>query len=209
MDAMKPVLYLGLFATVFVAGCGTAAQSDSSNSLKLPPGKHFQVVRQGAIPFHDVPMKIQKEVKNAVGGREFWAMGTEGGRPVGFRFGVGPKWEKKKVDPRVNLDSFWGYAAIRSIGKESDALVQELVKAWKVSSRADRMKPEMKLGAIAIEGDPTKFEAGLVRIKLFWEGANEEDYTEFYINVDLPKKQLSLLEKATDYRPQMIRAFAK
>ena len=53
---------------------------------------------------------------------------------------------------------------------------------------------------------PRELEKGLVKIKLFFEGAAESQYAELFANIDLKARRLNLAEKDPEYRPAIIRA---
>ena len=68
--------------------------------------------------------------------------------------------------------------------------------------------PRVDAAAISLRGDPRHLEAGLTKIKLFFESADETRYAELYADIDLGATKLYVNEKDPGYRPAVVRALS-
>jgi hypothetical protein len=68
--------------------------------------------------------------------------------------------------------------------------------------------PEITSDAVSLEGDPADLRGGPLKLKLFFEGDDEDDYAEIYLNVDMDRARVDLNEKDPEYREPLLRALA-
>ncbi len=68
------------------------------------------------------------------------------------------------------------------------------------------MKNEVTFTAVGLEGNPRELEKGPVKLKLFIQGSAQDQYAEFYTNIDLKARRLYVSEKDPEYRGAIIRA---
>ena len=144
--------------------------------------------------FHDLAFAVSQDKRSADGLREITALATHQGRPVGFL----------AVLPSAST----GVVTIRSVGPQSDALVQALDTLYGSQVKPTTMVLAVRFAAITLGGDPTRLEAGEVAIKLFFESEDEDRYAELYLNIDLPRGRVELREKDEEYRAPVVRALA-
>ena len=71
------------------------------------------------------------------------------------------------------------------------------------------MRAEAVFTGISLQGDPRNLGEGEVKIKLFYDSDSEDRYAEFFTDIDLASRKLSLNEKDEDYRGPVVRAFEK
>jgi hypothetical protein len=119
--------------------------------------------------------------------------------------------------PKAGNPGFVNELTFKSIGPESDYLIQVLEKLYK-------QKPSLNLkftNSIAMTyvdlGDYGKslgaqdgggYET-YNQYKLFYEGEEEEDYAELYLNINASERWIELKEKDEEYRPTIIKVLAK
>lgn len=68
------------------------------------------------------------------------------------------------------------------------------------------MATETCFTGISLGGDPRDLTKGPVKIKLFFESEEEDDYAELYTNIELAAHRLEVHEKDEGYRLPVIRA---
>jgi len=86
--------------------------------------------------------------------------------------------------------------------------VQALDEIYGTKRGSKAMKPELKLTALAMDGDPQRPEKEPLEIKCFYESDKQDESAEFFTNIDLKARRLELNEKDEEYRAAMVKAFA-
>ncbi|MEI7741452.1 MAG: hypothetical protein WCJ29_03015 [bacterium] len=110
---------------------------------------------------------------------------------------------------------------LRSIGATSDELATEYVRLFDGPQKSAQMIPEIQFTAFTLEGNPNNLMKEPVKFKLFFEKYfednespeaqkfYEEDYFEFYLDLDMPNKRIYLNEKDDSYRTAFLKALLK
>ena len=106
---------------------------------------------------------------------------------------------------------------LKSIGTESDNLIQTLAKLYKQKSDSS-LKFTNSISVTYVNLDEFAKSLGAEdggeyktqnQYKLFYEGLNEEDYAELYLNIDPTEHWIELREKDEEYRPVIIKFLKK
>jgi hypothetical protein len=137
------------------------------------------------------------------------ALSTYQGKNVGFLISIPNKKEGDK--------GFASGILLKSIGTESDNLLQFLSKLYKQKSDTSlKFTNSVSLTYVnlnefakslgAQEGGDYKTEN---QYKLFYEGNNEKEYAELYLNYNLKENWVELKEKDEEYRPMIIKFLKK
>ncbi len=115
--------------------------------------------------------------------------------------------EVRIIEETLNLQG--GAVVIQSMGRKSDLFIRHLDKklGTKFNPRGMRSEP-IEFGAICLGGDPNGIEHSVVRIKLFADKGEEENYAEVYLNVDLANRRIDFNEKDYYYREPLVRYLA-
>ena len=106
----------------------------------------------------------------------------------------------------VPITTFLGSVSYRSIGVESDLLLQAMDEVYGTKKAPKAMNKVTEFSAISLEGDPKNLTKGLVKIKLFFESNSEDQYAELFTNIDLTARKLYISEKDEEYRSAIVRA---
>jgi hypothetical protein len=102
--------------------------------------------------------------------------------------------------------TYRGTVTYRSTGPESDSFLQVLDELYGTKLSPKAMGGETRFAAISLEGDPRDLDKGPVKIKLFYEGAGQDDYAELYTNIELAARRLEVREKDEEYRLPVVKA---
>lgn len=136
------------------------------------------------------------------------AKGLLNSQSVGFRADLGAKWDAKRTDDGA-VTFYWGTATLRSIGRESDAFVNEYARLLGQPGTDRHMLPEIKALAVGLADDPRFIGEKATKMKLFFHSESEERYAEVFLNVDRPGAVVQLHEKDPDYRANLLRALTE
>ena len=152
--------------------------------------------------FADAELKAQKIERASDGSVVITAAARAGKENVGFRVIFPSLW--KEWRPQGFSGTLrQGTVKIESIGKHTEAFVHALAKAY--AKKVQRYEfTQVRLTAISLEGDPRKVETLPVKLKMFYESGNEEEYAEVFLNFDLPHRVVQFHEKDPDYRKAVL-----
>jgi hypothetical protein len=156
--------------------------------------------------FYELVFFIQENRKLPDGAQTILARGIYEGADVGFELSLGSSWRQGSLAPDLALVTYTGTASCRSVGAESDSLLQALDQLFGTKQASKRMKNEAPFSALSLEGDPRDLEKGPVKLKLFLEGSARNQYAELLTSIDLKSRKLYLSEKDPEYRGAIIRA---
>ena len=131
----------------------------------------------------------------------------ENGRNVGLQIEV-PKKDGEK--------GFGHSLKFKSIGSASDNLISFMAKEYeqKLDSPSNFV-PEISLDYVNMDtfgktlGAKPENDATLHQYKLFFQGPNQNDYAELYLNINDSAKRIDIKEKDQEYRPLLIKFLQK
>jgi hypothetical protein len=155
--------------------------------------------------FHDLVFRIAKYEHLPDGSRMFRVHGRHKSQSVGLVVVLGTTWRSVSLGAGLP-NSFQGAVELRSLGHESDALLNVMDQLYATNQRPTAMKPVTVFTAITLAGDPRDIGPGILKIKLFFEPADESGYAELYLNIDSGAGKVYLNEKDPDYRTPVIQA---
>ena len=144
--------------------------------------------------------------------------------PVGFGVQVPMTGWHEQVEGEGDdaFHSFWGNVRLRSIGEESDRLLQLLADYYGIApangskgglvgrlfgkmTNPATFVTEIDCLAVGIASDPREIEAEQVHMKLFFDdGLEDGRYAEVFLNADLPSGIVMLNEKDEEYRSDLV-----
>ena len=186
---------MGIFSLMF-GGCVGQPQPE-----KLP-----EITSESEEGFHDLVFYVREHKKLPDGGQTLRAYGMHQGRQVGIEVSLGPTWKQGSLGADIPTVTYQGMVRCRSIGAESDLLLQILDKLYDTKQAPKVMSKETVFTGITLGGDPRDLGREPVKIKLFFESDDEDRYAELFANIDLKARKLYLSEKAPEYRSAIIRA---
>jgi hypothetical protein len=194
---------------LFLLSCGCSKQSSTAmpapepKPLTAPP----EVTSEEEDPdFRDLVFYIQDYKKLPDGSQSMHCAGTYKGKPLGLEVILSPGWKAGSLDKNIPLVIYSGIATYRSIGTNSDAFIQTLDELYGTKLNPKTMSATTQFTGMSLEGDPRDLDTGPVRIKRFFDTGNQDDYAEFYTNIQLGNHWLEIGEKDPDYRLPIIKA---
>jgi hypothetical protein len=152
----------------------------------------------------DLVFPVQDYKQLVDGSQVVSAGGVLRGREVAVELVLGPGWEKGELAKGIPVST--GTLSYRRIGPASDALLGVRDDLYRTNLRPNGMAAETNFTVISLEGNPGELAKSPVKMKLFYEKGGEDQYAEFYTNIDLARRKLELLEKDEGYRRQVIQA---
>jgi hypothetical protein len=199
---------MGLCSFIF-GGCKPSeppqpvvAKVQPSRPLVAPP----EVTSEEELGFHDLIFYIQEHKRLPDGSQSIRGLGLYKGRQLGLEVVLGPTWQGGSPGKDVPLVTYSGIVTYRSTGVDSDAFVQVLDELYGTKLRPAAMSKETRFAAISLAGDPRDLSKGPVKMKLFFESDKQDDYAEFFTNIELAARRLEIHEKDEDYRLPVIKA---
>jgi len=156
--------------------------------------------------FPDLVFAIREHKKLPDGTQTILASGIHNGRPVGLEILLGPAWLEGSLGTDLPLSTYRGEVIYRSIGAESDLLIQSLDQLYGTKQSPKAMNKATTFTGITLGGDPRDLAKEPVKIKLFFESDAEDGYAELYTDIDLKAGKLYINEKDEEYRPAIIGA---
>jgi hypothetical protein len=157
--------------------------------------------------YYDLLFFVEEHKVLPDGSQSIRVSGKHKGRQLGFELVLGSGWKSGSVAPEVPIVTYQGSVLYRSIGEDSDAFVQVLDELYGTKLNSKTMRKEIPFTAISLEGNPQDLAKGITKIKLFFEGDNEEEYAELFTNIHLSVRRLEFREKDEEYRPAIVKAF--
>lgn len=154
--------------------------------------------------FRDVSLTIVKKEKRPDGSWSLQAETTYRGKPTGLRVDTSPGWKPASKGVPQGLVIYMGKAYLRSLGEESDRLLEMLDIIYGTQFQPKPMAKSVTFTVMSLEGNPQALDKAPVKLKLFFEPKDEARYAEFYLNVDMGQNQMILMEKDTDYRKPIL-----
>lgn len=187
---------VGAFLLFAVIGC-----SRSTDQPLLP-----EITSETEEGFHDLVFAIREHKALTEGGQVLHAAGVHQGQVVGFELYLGPTWERISVGDVLPIETYRGVVMYRSLGQESDRLVQTMNALYRTRLGVSKMSAEATFTGITLGGDPRRLSEGVVKIKLFFEPGPEDLYAELFTNIDFGSKKIYVTEKDEEYRLPIIKA---
>jgi len=141
--------------------------------------------------------------------RNFTAISTYEGKNLGLLITVPKAKEGDK--------GFAKGISLKSIGRESDYLLLTLTKLYKqkidtslkFTKNISVTYVNLKEFAKSVAGQEGQPYTTANEYKLFFEGSNDEDYAELYVNINPNEHWIELREKDEEYRPTIIKFLKK
>ena len=203
------IVIIGVASFLF-AGCDKGPGVSSSTPPQEKPLKPFsgppEVTSEEEEDFHDLVFYIQDYKQLPDGTRSILAIGTHKGQPLGLEVVLAANWRGGSLGNDVPLTTYGGTVTYRSAGTNSDAFIRVLDELYGTKLNPKGMAAETKFTGMSLEGDPGDLSKGPVKIKMFYEPDKQEDYAEFFTDIELDSHRLEIREKDQDYRAPMVRA---
>jgi hypothetical protein len=193
------ILFVTLVMVTFMSGC-----RQGSTETPLP-----EITSESEEGFRDFVLAIEEYDKLSDGSQKLLASGTHNGKKVSIEIDLIAGWNSGAPDPNVPIATFRGTVTYRSVGSESDLLLQVMDELYGTKQAPKAMSKATEFAAISLEGDPTNLAKGPVKIKLFFESDRDDAYAELFTNIDLRAQKVYIREKDEEYRTAIIRALQR
>lgn len=96
--------------------------------------------------------------------------------------------------------------SFKSIGKESDELVNALAELYEVPMKKSFTKQAISATVFSLNEEKVNLaKNGYYKLKLFFEEDNEDLYSELYLNINTETQEIELHEKDEQYRVPIIK----
>ena len=183
-------------STFFATLCVAMTSGSPARAVDLP-----EITSESEEGFHDLVFAV-------VGGgdeRTLRLKGKHQGTVVGFEVRLGPAWKEGKLGD-VNLTTYQGTVVLSSVGGESDELARVIDRLYDTKLAPRGLNAQTTFTALSLEGNPTRLNAGPVKLKLFFESKDESRYAEAFLNIDAAHARVHFDEKDPDYRKALVLA---
>ena len=158
--------------------------------------------------FLDIDLPIVSVTKENDGTVRISARGLVEGAVVGFAVDLRPTWDPKPIEGASGF-FYWGKAAYRRTGEESDRFAALVAKHYGLPRRALTMLREIEAEAVGLDTDPSNVLTSPAKMKFFFHSGSEERYAEVFTNVDVQERRLEFHEKDPEYRVPLVRALTE
>lgn len=160
--------------------------------------------------FIDLVFALHSHERSANGSQHLIATGTHHGKPLGFAFTLPKEWKQGTLGDS-GIVTFQARITIDSTGESSDHFVATLRDLYQITGSKLTMSKNIAFTVVSLKGDPRTPEQGPVKMKLFYEPAEDDPkyddhYAELYLNIDLAARLIQFHEKDPEYRPAIIHA---
>lgn len=195
MQIARILLIVGLFSWF---GSGSSADAVT---------KEMTVVEEDGFADFDFPLISAGHVDD--GGWLISARGLLNKETIGFDVRLGGEWKSQDVDDG-ELIVFWGSGAIIRSGAESDDFCGLLQDKYQLAGSSREMPDLVETMVVSLGTDPIRITEEPLKMKMFVEPEGDEnEYAEFFLNVDLRGKVVQFHEKDNEYRENLIKAFCR
>lgn len=205
---MKLLVIVALIvASSLSAGCRKNPRSQESVSKPTSESEAPipEITSESEEGFHDLVFAIREHKRVFDGAQTILASGTHKGRRVSFEIYLGPGWSASR-DADVPITPFRGTVTYRSVGGESDSLLQAMDEIYETRQSPRAMNKATEFVGLSLQGDPRDLSKEITKIKLFFDANDEEKYAELFTNIDLKARKLYISEKDEEYRAAIISA---
>lgn len=126
-------------------------------------------------------------------------------RTVAFSSVIDSKdWEFHPAQDEESVSVWWGGVKLSGAGKFGQSLCELWRDYFKIDGK-NEFVDSILCQAVALQGDPTKLKDGAVRMKLFFDNGNPEEYAELFYNLDVSAGYAALNEKDPEYREPLVK----
>lgn len=173
---------------------------------KRPPSILPEITSETEPGFHDFVFSAYGYQKSKDGTQSVVARGKHKGRLVSLTVVLHPVWKAGPSIPDLPLVIRQGRVSLRSVGRNSDALLKVMDERYGTHISPRAMRKSTDFTGLTLAGDPRNLQKGMTKIKLFFESEQEDRYAELFLNIDLKARKVYLREKDPEYRKAIIQA---
>jgi hypothetical protein len=134
--------------------------------------------------------------------------GVLNGENISIALGIPDEWEEANLKPPPPFKSYASLLVFERVGKSSDRFMRALSTVYLQPNRDLLARDRVEVDAISLANDPRPIGSTPLNAKVFVRGEKEEDYGEFYLNVDWKAGVVTIKEKDPEYRPAILKALS-
>jgi hypothetical protein len=164
--------------------------------------------------FHDIVLNIIDSKLTRNGDYEIIAKGKNKEETVGLKIKIKDKLKAGLVNE--GFDGFDSTAvelngvSFYSIGPESDNLVRILSKLYDSPTDKKFTTSEILFDMFSLNQEQAELSKGYFRFKIFFDPYDSLGlYSELFLNVNLPKKEVEINEKDWEYRESLVKVLTR
>ena len=128
-------------------------------------------------------------------------------KEVGLKFTVNGNMKNGIIEGNIDKSAFFKDGiAIESIGEISNNFIQILSSLYRLPLKENFSSNKIYFTCFPLEEKDFKLENDDIKTKLFYEDpTNANLYCEIFCNINIPKKEIELLEKDEEYRDNILK----
>lgn len=156
--------------------------------------------------FDDFDLPVVQTVTVQTGVFRAVCRGTLADQTVGFAVTFLAPWKEASG---TDVPMLFGKAVLSRTGVESDAFVLALATLYGMAEDARPMLPEVDATAAALACDPLRIATDPCNFKLFFHRNDSERAAELYLNINVHRRTLQLVERDARFRRNVVRALTE
>ena len=164
--------------------------------------------------FHDIVLNIVDSKLTSEGDYEIIAKGKSKEETVGLKIKI-----KDKLKAGLVNEGFDGFdttavelngVSFYSIGTESDSLISILSKLYGSPTSKKFTTTETSFDMFSLNKDQAELSKGYFQFKIFFDPYDSLGlYSELFLNVNLPKREVEINEKDWEYRESLVKVLTR
>ena len=201
MKSFEKYILLGLLLSLF--GC---RDNEKTKDMDL-----IEITSRTEDGFQDIVLNIVDSKITDNGDYEIVAKGKSNEETVGLKIKI-----KDKVKPGIVGDEIDNTAfeidgvSFFSTGQETDNLIKVLSKLYNYPTEKAFTKNNVSFDMFSLNEEQADLSKGVFRFKLFFDPSDTLGlYSELFLNINIPDKEVEINEKDVEYRESLIRVLTR
>ncbi|MEO7992742.1 MAG: hypothetical protein ABI663_24535 [Chryseolinea sp.] len=198
---------------ILLAGLLNALLSCSGNK-KMSDDDLIEITSRTEEGFHDIVLNIVDTKLTSNGDYEIIAKGKNNEETVGLKIKIKDKLKAGLVNG--GFDGFDSTAvelngvSFYSIGPESDNLIRTLSKLYGSPTDKKFTTSDLSFDMFSLNKEVAELNKGYFQFKIFFDPYDSLGlYSELFLNVNLPKKEVEINEKDWEYRESLVKVLTR
>jgi hypothetical protein len=198
---------------ILLVGLLSALLSCSGNK-KMKDDDLIEITSRTEEGFHDIVLNIVDSKLTSNGDYEIIAKGKNKEETVGLKIKIKDKLKAGLVNE--GFDGFDSTAvelngvSFYSIGPESDNLIRTLSKLYGSPTDKKFTRSDLLFDMFSLNKEQADLSKGYFQFKIFFDPYDSLGlYSELFLNVNLPKKEVEINEKDWEYRESLVKVLTR
>ncbi len=160
--------------------------------------------------FVDITFPISQVEQLPSGVRRFHVRGNLQKKDAGFIIELDSQWDPQKIEGHDVASFYWGKGAFCRSGEETDNFIRILAERYGLPPTISISQQRIDTKIVGLLTNPKNIDSERITMKFFFNSDADEDlYSEVFINIDLQNKTLEFNEKDEGYREPLINSLTK